>query len=174
MSNTEVPLLEALRTEWLHLLIAATSKLEHCLCQLEPSQVCLRPGPQLNSIANQLAHVAGNLRQWTAAGFGAEPDQRNREREFEDWEPEDVRALQENLLRALAAAHDVISQVTTSELLRERTIQGFTVTGLQALSHTITHLVGHTHQIVQLTRWHLGSRYRFHWTEDSPRQGVPI
>ena len=174
MHTVEEPLLEALRAEWMHLMMAATEKIEHCLSQLEDEQVCMRPGPGLNSIANQLAHITGNLRQWSLAGFGLEPDQRDREREFADWEPTALRGLKQELVSTVGSAYNLVSQVTAAELLRVHDIQGFRVSGLQALSHTFTHFVGHTHQIVQLTRWHLGSSYDFHWTTESPRDRVPI
>lgn len=168
------PLLDALRSEWQYLLIAAIEKIEHCLEQLNAEQICARPGPGLNSIANQLAHIAGNLQQWSVAGFGLEPDRRDRDREFADWEPSDLRRLNQELIMALNEASQVIARLTASQLLHTRNIQGFQVTGLQALSHTVTHLVGHTHQIVQLTRWHLGPGYRFDWSEDGPRDNVPL
>jgi uncharacterized damage-inducible protein DinB len=175
MADSESTLLVALRAEWTHLLIAALDKIEHCQTQLNSEQICLRPGPGLNSIANLLAHIAGNLHQWGVAGFGAEPDCRNRPAEFGDWEPADLKALVQQLLKVLNAVSHVIDSVTSEELLRVRTIQGFSVTGLQALNHTVSHFVGHTHQIVQLTRWQLGGRYQFHWSEASPRtEGVPL
>jgi len=99
---------------------------------------------------------------------------RDRDREFADWEPSDLRRLNQELIMALNEASQVIARLTASQLLQTRTIQGFQVTGLQALSHTVTHLVGHTHQIVQLTRWHLGPGYRFGWSEDGPRDNVPL
>lgn len=174
-TEPEAPLLAALRAEWTHLLIAAIDKIEHCQTQLTERQLCMRPGPELNSIANLLAHVAGNLQQWGVAGFGVEPDDRDRPAEFADWEPADLPTLNQQFIRTLSAVGRLIETVSSEELLRVRTVQGFSVTGLQALSHTVSHLVGHTHQIIQLTRWQLGGQYRFHWNEATPRtNGVPL
>jgi hypothetical protein len=82
--------------------------------------------------------------------------------------------LVRELIAVLAIAAGTIEKATEQELLRVRNIQGFNVSGLQALSHTVTHFVGHTHQIIQLTRWHLGNGYLFQWDDNSPRERVPI
>ncbi|MFM7115217.1 MAG: DUF1572 family protein [Planctomycetota bacterium] len=174
MSEDEIQLLTELRDEYLHLLSECVAKLDHCLSQLNDEQICQRPGPDQNSIANHLAHMAGNLKQWAVTGFGTEPDFRQRDAEFRDFTPQDRKRLLQELIAVLGIAASTIEKLTLEEMFRVRTIQGFDVNGLQALSHTVTHFVGHTHQIIQLTRWHLGSRYRFHWDENAPRNRVPI
>lgn len=174
MSQLTEPLTQALRDEWNHLLKQVMLKLDHCLCQLSERQVCQRPGPGMNSIANHIAHMTGNLYQWSVTGFTAEPDQRDREAEFADISPAQLMNLKMRLLNVTAEAYNVIKRITPEQLLETRSIQGFNVTGLQALNHTITHLVGHTHQVIQLTRWHLGEDYRFHWEPNQPRNEVPL
>lgn len=174
MSSDENQLLNQLRREYLHLLTECVNKLEHCLGQLSDEQLCQRPGPGQNSISNHLAHMAGNLKQWAVTGFGADPDRRDRESEFRDFAPHDRTKLLKETIVVLSLAASTIENATEEELARARDIQGFHVTGLQALSHTVTHFVGHTHQIIQLTRWHLGSKYQFDWDESKPRHGVPI
>ena len=174
MSETEKQLLTELKDEYLHLLSESVTKLDHCLSQLSDEQFCQRPGPAQNSIANLLAHMAGNLKQWAVTGFGTEPDLRQRESEFRDFTPHDRMKLLKELIAVLGLAASTIEKATHQELARVRNIQGFNVSGLQALSHTVTHFVGHTHQVIQLTRWHLGSRYRFQWDENAPRDRVPI
>lgn len=174
MSETDKQLLTELCDEYLHLLSECVNKLDHCLSQLNDEQICQRPGPGQNSIANHLAHMAGNLKQWAVTGFGTEPDLRQRESEFRDFTPQDRKRLLQELIAVLGIAASTIEKITPEEMLRVRSIQGFSVSGLQALSHTVTHFVGHTHQVIQLTRWHLGSRYRFQWDENAPRNRVPI
>lgn len=174
MSQDEKQLLTELCDEYLHLLSECVHKLENCLTQLSDEQFCQRPGEGQNSIANHLAHMTGNLKQWAVTGFGTEPDLRQRESEFQDFSPADRMRLVRELIAVLAIAAGTIEKATEQELLRVRNIQGFNVSGLQALSHTVTHFVGHTHQIIQLTRWHLGNGYLFQWDDNSPRERVPI
>lgn len=174
MSQPSEPLVLALRQEWSHLLKQVALKLDHCLLQLSDTQICQRPGPGMNSVANHIAHMTGNLYQWSVTSLTDEPDQRDREAEFRDLHPGDVMSLKMRLLSSISAAYTSINRVTLEQLLQTRSVQGFTVTGLQALNHTVTHLVGHTHQVVQLTRWHLGEDYQFHWNPDQPRGEVPL
>lgn len=174
MSQSESHLLQDLCDEYLHLLTECVNKLEHCLSQLSDEQFCQRPGPGQNSVANHLAHMTGNLKQWAVTGFAQEPDRRQREAEFRDFSKSDRPRILHELISVLGLAAVTIEKVTPEELARVRTIQGFKVNGLQALSHTVTHFVGHTHQVIQLTRWHLGSSYRFHWNENASRNVVPI
>ena len=54
-----------------------------------------------------------------------------------------------------------MSAVGPQELLRSRRIQGFDVTGLGAIFDSVTHFVGHSHQIVYITRLQLGDRYEW-------------
>src|SRR5687768_7071535 len=74
-------------------------KIRHCLDQLSDEQVWQRPRPEMNSIANLLIHLTGNLRQWILGGAGGEPDTRNRPAEFTD---RSMRSKSE-LLAALSA-----------------------------------------------------------------------
>ncbi len=60
------------------------------------------------------------------------------------------------------------------QLSESRDIQGFNVTVLQAVMHTASHFVGHTHQIVFITRMILGDKYRFQWSGGGDRGQLPI
>jgi hypothetical protein len=57
-------------------------------------------------------------------------------------------------------------------LLEPRRIQGFETTVLAALFDSVSHFVGHTHQIVYITRLRLGDAYRFQWVPATPEQGA--
>ncbi len=56
--------------------------------------------------------------------------------------------------------------------LRERTIQGFAVTGWGAIFHSVPHFNGHTQEIVCYTRMQLGDAYKFYWQPQTPEQGA--
>ena len=63
--------------------------------------------------------------------------------------------------------------LSPGDFLEARTIQGFDVTVLEALGHTVTHFTGHTHQIIMLTRLILGDDYQYDWDPSRPRTSVP-
>jgi hypothetical protein len=149
-------------------------KIRHCLDQLEPKHIWWRPQRSMNSIGNLLLHLAGNLQQWGVVPFTLATDRRDRESEFQD----DQRNAADELLRNLQAIVDQASEqwkhLTAAQLLRLVEIQGFGVTHLHAILHASSHFVGHTHQIIQLTRLQLGANYKFHWTPSVERDDLPI
>lgn len=162
------------RSELLHLVDAAEHRLRHCLKQLSDEQIWERPRPEMNSIANQILHVCGNLKQWAVDGILGHPSDRDRAAEFAANHTATKAQLLQKLTETLTDVRAVISTVDTQNLQEPRRIQGFEVTGLGSLMHTIPHLVGHTHQIMQLTRWILGEEYQFDWDPDGERLSVPL
>jgi hypothetical protein len=151
----------------------AIGKIRHCLDQLSEEQVWQRPQPGLNSIGNLLLHLAGNLTQWVVCGVGGERDHRNRAAEFAaEGEFSKVEMLQK-VGDAAIAAQSVLEQLTCSELLRVRRIQGFEVTGLAAIFHSVPHFRGHTQEIVHIARTLLGDRYQVQWQPRTAEEGAP-
>jgi hypothetical protein len=84
----ESQLAEAVITSARKTLANGMHKIEHCVGQRTDEQVWWRPNeckePEMNSIANLLLHVSGNIRQWLVAGIGGAKDIRNRPLEFSD------------------------------------------------------------------------------------------
>jgi hypothetical protein len=72
---------------------------------------------------------------------------------------------------AVRETREALERVDGDEMLRERRIQGFDVTGWNALFHCIPHFKGHTQEIICLTRMQLKNTYRFHWQPKTPEQG---
>jgi hypothetical protein len=64
--------------------------------------------------------------------------------------------------------------MNSGELLEPRNIQGFEISVYEAMSHTTTHFVGHTHQIIYLTRLQIGDQYKFQWSPENERNNLPI
>jgi uncharacterized damage-inducible protein DinB len=166
--------IQPLIAELLHLVDAAEHRIHHCVRQLSDEQIWQRPHPEMNSIANQILHVCGNLKQWSVDGITGAPSDRDRDAEFAADHTGGKDVILDRLAQTLTQVRSVVSAVRSEELEQTRMIQGFEVTGLGALMHTIPHLVGHTHQIMQLTRWILGNDYEFDWTPDGDRSSVPL
>jgi uncharacterized damage-inducible protein DinB len=151
----------------------ALERIRHCIDQMSDEQVWWRPHESHNSIGNVLLHLAGNLRQWILSGVGGEPDVRDRPAEFSAREPVPTAELWRRLEEVGRQAEAVLDRTPPDRLLEPRRIQGFDETVLSALFDTLTHLRGHTQEIVYITRLQLGEAYRFAWVPTTPEQGAP-
>jgi hypothetical protein len=136
-------------------------KIEHCLAQLDDQAVWWRPAPGMNSIANLMLHLSGNLRQWIVSGVGGAPDVRNRPQEFADRSGRPKAELLETLRAAVRDADGVIARLTAQRLVQPRRIQGFDANMLTAVFSSVAHFRGHTQEIIHITRSRLGEAYRF-------------
>lgn len=165
---------ELFKQECIHLLDQSVLRIDHCLKQLTHEQLWWQPTEDQNSIGIVLRHIAGNLEQWAICGLTLEADRRNRESEFNAPERPSAESLLQDLMDVVSRARLAISELRPELLTAARTIQGFDVSVIGSLMHTIPHMVGHTHQIVTLTRLQLKEHYQFHWTADAPRDKVPL
>ena len=138
--------------EFEHLLNESMRKIRHCVGQLNDEQLWQNPDGDLNSVANLLLHLAGNLQQWCVAGILEKPDARDRAAEFAATDGLTGEELLKRLEVVVKEALGVIQNLDEGSLGHARQIQGFDVTVMQALFHTVPHFVGHTHQILLLTR----------------------
>ena len=154
-------------------LTAALAKIKHCLGQLSDEQVWWRSHPALNSIGNLILHLGGNLRQWIVAGIGGSADVRKRPAEFAQRGGIPKEELLQSLEAIVDEANTALCRLTADQLVQFRRIQGFDVTGLAAIFHTVPHFRGHTQEIVHLTRLQLGDRYQVEWQPQTPEQGAP-
>ena len=161
-------------TEFEHLLNEAMRKIRHCVGQLSDEQLWKKPDDGLNSVANLMLHLAGNLNQWSVVGILERSDDRDRAAEFAATGGLSGNELLGRLEAVVGESISVIRNLDEDSLKQARQIQGFNVTVLQTLFHTVPHFVGHTHQILMLTRLSLGSAYQFEWSPEQTRSGVPI
>jgi hypothetical protein len=168
MENDEPAFVEATRSAFAEELTDAQSKIQHCAAQLSETQIWWRPDARMNSIANLVLHLCGNLRQWIVAGVGGAEDVRNRPAEFAARDSASADDLLRLLENAVAEAREVIGNVPVDELVGTRRIQGFKVSGVQAILHSVTHFRGHTQEIVHLTRTQLGDAYQFDFVPATP------
>lgn len=152
-------------------LAAALEMVEHCVGQLSDEQIWHRE-PTLHSVGNTILHLGGNLRQWIVAGLSDADDDRRRPAEFAELGPVPRAQLLHNLRRCVTEAQVVLAYVTVDDLLRQRTIQGFTMTGIGAIWHAVPHFRGHTQELIRQTRTLLGNDYRFAWKPTTPEQGA--
>ncbi len=154
-------------------LTASVERIRHSLDQLDDAQVWWRPHPAMNSVANVVLHLCGNLRQWVIDGVRGSPDARNRPQEFAVRGGVSKAELLKRLEAVAAEADSVLASLTDAQLLEPRRIQGFDETVLSATFDSLTHLQGHTQEIVYATRLQLGDAYRLAWAPATPEQGAP-
>lgn len=153
-------------------LAGAMKKIEHCLDQLGDEDVWWRQHESHNSIQNILTHLCGNVRQWIIHGAVGEPDVRHRASEFADRQPLAKSEVLRRLRETLTQAERVLEEFPPDRLLEPRHIQGFNTTVLAAIFDSVSHFVGHTHQIVYIARLRLGDAYRFQWEPANVEQGA--
>lgn len=151
-------------------LLSSAKIVRHCVGQLNDEQLWWRPKPEMNSVANLMLHLSGNIRQWIIAGLGGMDDIRERQKEFDEVGPIPKAELLQSFDATVDAAARVLAEVTADNLTRERIIQAFPVTGAKAAVHAVAHFQGHVQEIVHMTRIQLGEAYQFDFVP-TPAQG---
>lgn len=127
-------------------------RLKSCVESLTEEQVWWRPNEASNSIGNLLLHLNGNLRQWLVASFEHTDDTRNRPAEFNAPVRIPGPALLHQLGATLEEASKVLSRLTEEELLSAMEIQGYKITGLDAIYQVVEHFGLHFGQIAYITK----------------------
>lgn len=127
-------------------------RLRECVESLTDEQIWWRPNDASNSIGNLLLHLNGNVQQWLVAAFRGRSDDRNRPAEFRQREVVPAQRLVADLAATIADAADVLSTLTEADLLATFEIQGYTVTGLEAVYQVVEHFAMHYGQVVFITK----------------------
>lgn len=127
-------------------------RLRACVESLSEEQLWWRPNPSSNSIGNLLLHLNGNVRQWLIASFRHEEDARNRPAEFSQAGGVAKAALLEQLGATIQEAATILAGLTDEELKAPYEIQGYHVTGLDAVYQVVEHFGLHYGQIAYITK----------------------
>ena len=128
------------------------ARMEACVGPLTPEQIWWRPNEASNSIGNLLLHLNGNVRQWLVASFNQSPDERDRPAEFAAAEGFSAPQLLEKLGVTMNEAGDVLKRLTEADLLAPYEIQGYHVTGLEAVYQVVEHFGLHYGQIAYIAK----------------------
>ena len=145
--------------------------IKHCVNQLTDDQVWWRPSESMNSVANLLLHLSGNVRQWIVSGVGGAVDARERQKEFDQRGSTPKTELVQHIESAVAEAKRALAGISAEELQRTRPVQRNDVSGMQAIFHSLAHFRGHTQEIVHMTRCQLGDRYEFDFIPSTSQPG---
>lgn len=126
-------------------------RLRGCVESLTEEQVWWRPNDASNSIGNLILHLDGNVRQWLIAPFADVDDTRDRPAEFAGRQGAPA-VLLDQLAATMQDASDRLSGLTGVDLLRTFSIQGYTVSGLDAVYQVVEHFSMHCGQIFYITK----------------------
>ena len=137
-------------------------RLRHCVESLTEEQLWWRPNEASNSMGNILLHLNGNVGQWILSGLGGHDEFRDRPAEFAQRKPVARELLLQQLGATVEEAARVIGSLSASDLAAPRTIQGYQVTGLEAVYHVVEHFGMHYGQIVFITKQLRGSDLGFY------------
>lgn len=148
------------------------TKIRSAVGTLPEEEIWRRSNSDSNSIANLLAHLSGNIRQWIVEGVGGTPVYRDRALEFSRRDYAPAAELLMDLERAVAEVDAVLSRLDEAELSRECTIQGRRTTAFSAIFHVVEHFAMHTGQIVLLAKQSAPGSIRFY--DDAHGNAVPL
>jgi hypothetical protein len=137
-------------------------RLRACVEGLSEEQIWWRPNDASNSIGNLILHLNGNVTQWLVVSFNREADERDRPAEFNAVGGMTAAALVERLGKTMENAGRVLDRLTASELTAPYEIQGYHVTGLDAVYQVVEHFGLHYGQIVVLTKILAGKDLAFY------------
>ena len=138
--------------------------------RLPEDDVWWRPNEASNSVGNLLLHLSGNVRQWIVSGVGGDVDDRRRQEEFNAVEGADANALMDRLTRTVDDAAAVLSSLPAERLLESVSVQGRTVSVLEAIYHCVEHFSMHTGQILYIVKLRSGEDLGFYeLVDDTPR-----
>jgi len=135
---------------------------DRALAQIQDEHLFRVLGPESNSIAVIMKHLAGNMRsRWTdfLTTDGEKPD-RQRDAEFELGDadtPERIRTAWED---GWTLVIDTIASLRPADLERTVHIRGEAHTVLEAINRQLTHYAAHIGQIVFLARHYAGDSWQ--------------
>ncbi len=127
-------------------------RIKQCLGQLSTDEIWHRPNKNVVSVGNLVLHLMGNLRQWVLSGLGGQPDQRQRNREFDHTDPLPATELVQQLDALMTEVDVVLDQLTPADLLTTYRVQGYEETGVAILMHVTEHFSYHTGQITYFVK----------------------
>lgn len=127
-------------------------RMRACVESLDDAQIWWRPNESSNSIGNLLLHLNGNVRQWLIGSFNGTPDRRNRPAEFAERLTIPSSELVQKLGDTIEEAATVLSRLNEGDLSKTFQIQGYTVSGLQAVYQVVEHFAMHHGQIIYITK----------------------
>ena len=127
-------------------------RLQRTVESLTDEQTWWRPNAASNSIGNLILHLNGNVRQWLIGSLTRQEDARDRPAEFAERRVIPKRELLDTLGATIGEAGAVLSRLTEADLRSTLQIQGYTVSGVEAVYHVVEHFGMHYGQILYIAK----------------------
>ncbi len=159
IQNTDRYFIECCRTK---LVKEYLPKIEDCLSNLFDDDIWWRAYETNNSIGNLILHLAGNIRLWVYHHLGEKDFQRDRNKEFSERSHIPKSELLDHLTTSVFDVDEVLKTLPVNTLRRLYNIQGYEVTGMEAVLHITEHFSYHTGQIVYITKLRTGKDLKFY------------
>lgn len=128
-------------------------RINACLDFMTEDSIWYSPNSNVNSVANMVLHLCGNIRQYIISTFSNEKDQRERSLEFSAYKSCDKKELKEKISNTIKTAVEVVQQSNMEVLSQDFLVQGFNEKGLAIIIHVIEHTSYHTGQITTICKW---------------------
>ena len=127
-------------------------RIEKCFSELKHEEIWYSPNTESNSIGHLILHLCGNITQYIHSSLGGEQDQRERDLEFSSKEHIPPQDLLEKIIAVVDKAELIILKCSEENLLSERKVQAFHLSGIGIIIHVIEHFSYHTGQIAYFTK----------------------
>ena len=145
--SKEEKIVEELVKNALYRMDESTRMIQKSLVEISEDEVWLKPNESLNSIANLILHLCGNITQYIISSLGEVEDLRNRDLEFTMRKNASKSYILRQLEDTVDTAKRVIFDANLNQLLDVRSVQGFSFSGVGVIIHAVEHYSYHTGQI---------------------------
>lgn len=145
--DKEFQIIEEIKQNALYRMVESTRMIKKSLADISEKEVWQKPNNSLNSIANLMLHLCGNISQYAISSLGETEDIRTRDVEFATTGGFIKEELIKKLDDVVDAAKRIIFDATPEQLVRKRSVQGFSFSGIGIILHVVEHYSYHTGQI---------------------------
>jgi len=145
--DKEFQIIEELKQNALYRIDESTRMIKKSLADISEEELWQKPNASLNSIANLILHLCGNISQYAISSLGENEDTRNRDVEFAATNGYTKEELLKKLDDVLDSAKRIIFDASTDQLVQKRSVQGFSFSGIGIILHVVEHYSYHTGQI---------------------------
>ena len=145
--DKEARLIEELVKNTLYRMDESTRMIKKSLGNVTDNEIWQKPNDSLNCIGNLILHLCGNMTQYIISSLGEADDVRNRDVEFQTKGGFTKDELLKKLENTVDDAKRVIFDAKPEQLVKIRSVQGFSFSGVGVVMHAVEHFSYHTGQI---------------------------
>jgi uncharacterized damage-inducible protein DinB len=145
--DKESQLIEELVKNALYRMDESTRMIKKSLENVTDNEIWQKPNDSLNSIGNLILHLCGNMTQYIISSLGEMEDKRNRDAEFQTKDGLTKDESIKKLENTVDDAKRVIFDAKPEQLVKIRSVQGFSFSGVGVIMHAVEHFSYHTGQI---------------------------